>query len=584
MSLSLPFDSSNWRKPSFTTPLNERVDLAQAALELSVANLTSDGQFQAPQFYFQSGLLYSQMAEFDLVSNQSRYKDKLSLFLEAREREREGTNPFLRDGLVYGFAAARSYLAYKDPKYLSYAVNWWSWAQKWTISEANVASGTFEGKDFTLQTECDGKSIVGGAFDSTANNRKNGVVSVMSTGHFLTLSSLLREATQNQTYLDHATSSYNFIRTHLIPASGYLPQHSVPLDSADRTKCTTAGSIDSGNAGVWIEGLASYESVSAGEAGTVGDLVEKTFASAVANGEWNTNERVLRYNPGSLLPNLNLPRGLTTLYQRNTTSVLRTEIEKYLAVQFNAILDQATVTGSNVYREEWTGSAPTSQLDFDVDGQISAQQVLISSISLSYTPSTPAPINPETGDDPSGSGSSGSSISGGVIGGAIGGILALVALIGVLFFCLRRRRRRQAEVREVNHALVDQPYPVSALHAESGTGTGGEETLTPLRRNNQDFPLTAPVGYSDQEKAPLPSPSSPSNTLSNSEALSASGRTLSTSDGRATHLQEDIQELQTNMQHILNVLNQRSNTDLRHLEGGGMDNYPPPPEYPGARE
>lgn len=46
--------------------------------------------YAAPQFYYQSGLLYSQMAEFDLVSNQTRYKDKLAGFLEAREREREG--------------------------------------------------------------------------------------------------------------------------------------------------------------------------------------------------------------------------------------------------------------------------------------------------------------------------------------------------------------------------------------------------------------------------------------------------------------------------------------------------------------
>ncbi|KAJ8089646.1 hypothetical protein PM082_014907 [Marasmius tenuissimus] len=55
MSLSLPLNSYKWRRHNSTM--------------------------------HPSGLLYSQMAEFDLVSNQARYKDKLSVFLEAREKE-----------------------------------------------------------------------------------------------------------------------------------------------------------------------------------------------------------------------------------------------------------------------------------------------------------------------------------------------------------------------------------------------------------------------------------------------------------------------------------------------------------------
>ncbi|KAL0568591.1 hypothetical protein V5O48_013391 [Marasmius crinis-equi] len=554
----MSLDSSKWRKPAFTTPLQERVDTALAALERTVRNLTSDGQFQDAQYYYQTGLLYSQMAEFDLVTNQTRYKERVLGFLRARDREREVINPFLRDGLAHGYAAARSYLAYNDSECLNYAINWWQWAERWTITDAEVASGSVEGKDFTLQSQCSDKTVAGGTFDASAN-RKNSVVSLMSSGYFLTLSSLLREATSNQTYLDYASSSFNFIRTHLLPTSGYLPQHSIPLDSADSAKCTTAASGDSANAGEWIEALAAYNSISSSD--STKELLRGTFDAAMTNKEWHTSEQILQYHPESLMSNLNLPRGLTTYYQRNTTSEVRKDIEKYLAVQYNAILDQGTVSGSNLYSPKWTETAST-QSDLDVDAQIAAQQVLITAISLSYSRAgSPGTVGPPPGHH-SGSADSKSKA---LVGGVVGGVIGLVILLLGIWFAWRRRRRNQNLTKVVRETRVARPYEVRT-----------EPRAIPPAVNNSEAVVLTPT-----EKAPItvtsPSTTEAGDSLSDLRSISGGGQSTQV----RTHLNEEVQRLQLDMEHVLRVLSQRSAMSPRDSEGEGMEDLPPPPEYPG---
>ncbi|KAL0567875.1 hypothetical protein V5O48_014116, partial [Marasmius crinis-equi] len=452
MSIPLPLDSSKWRKAAFTISIENRTNLASAALEKTVANLTSDGQFHDPQYYYQLGIFYSQMAEFDLVRNQTQYKDKLLAFLQARDSEREAINPFLRDGLTHGYAAARSYLAYQDPACLEYAINWWKWAQGWTITEAEVASGSVQGKDFTLQKECSNETVAGGTFDISVN-RKNGVVSLMASG----LSSLLREATSNQTYLDSAASSFNFVRMHLLPASGYLPQHSIVLDSGDSAKCTVAGWGDSSDAGEWIEALATYNSISSTVSGE--ELLLGAFENALTSGDWHTSDEILEFHPEALMSNLNLPRGLTAYHQRNTSSEVRTDIEKYLAVQYNAILDQATISGSNLYNPNWAGP-PSSQPELEVNAQITAQQVLIAAISLSRTET--GTVTPPSGNgNESGSGSPHSK-SKALVGGIVGGVVGLVSILLLLWFVWKRHRRSrsQTHVGKVEEGAVVEPFGV----------------------------------------------------------------------------------------------------------------------------
>ncbi|KAG7092032.1 hypothetical protein E1B28_008413 [Marasmius oreades] len=174
-------DTSNWRKPMITSSVQDRTRLALAALEQSVRKLSSDGQF-VPKYYYQCGLLYSQMAEFDRISNQKLYKDKLLSFLQSRENERERLNPYLRDGLTYGYAAARSYSVYKEIAFLNFAINWWNWASAWTITDSEVISGAVAGKNLTIQTHCMNNPVAGGTFDSI--NPSDAIVSLIPSGYY----------------------------------------------------------------------------------------------------------------------------------------------------------------------------------------------------------------------------------------------------------------------------------------------------------------------------------------------------------------------------------------------------------------
>ncbi|KAF7288782.1 Glycoside hydrolase family 76 protein [Mycena indigotica] len=65
----------SWRKPSITTSLTDRISLAQGAISQAISQLDSTNfMFPDPAHsYPRSGTLYSQLAEFDQLTNQSRY-------------------------------------------------------------------------------------------------------------------------------------------------------------------------------------------------------------------------------------------------------------------------------------------------------------------------------------------------------------------------------------------------------------------------------------------------------------------------------------------------------------------------------
>jgi hypothetical protein len=85
------------------TSAAERIRLAGAAIDIAIDKLDGDGQFDCTAmfatircsftfFVFQAkvdgvtGNLYSQMAQFDIATNQTKYQDKLGQFLPFQER------------------------------------------------------------------------------------------------------------------------------------------------------------------------------------------------------------------------------------------------------------------------------------------------------------------------------------------------------------------------------------------------------------------------------------------------------------------------------------------------------------------
>ncbi|KAK7439987.1 hypothetical protein VKT23_017240 [Stygiomarasmius scandens] len=88
--------SSSWRKPNIITSPSERVDIARAALELAISHLNiSDAQFDGRPFGV-AGILYAQMAEFDLLTNQTKYQSDLKNYFSMAEKVR----PLLLDEFV----------------------------------------------------------------------------------------------------------------------------------------------------------------------------------------------------------------------------------------------------------------------------------------------------------------------------------------------------------------------------------------------------------------------------------------------------------------------------------------------------
>ncbi|KAK1223760.1 hypothetical protein PQX77_013359 [Marasmius sp. AFHP31] len=505
------------------------------------------------------------MVDFDLFSGQVNYKDRLKAYLGARERERDGVNPFLRDGLTNGYAAIRAFTAYKDEAFLDFAVDWWVWAQKWTIP----ASGGVKGKNFTIQARCFDNSVVGGTFDNL--NPNDGVVSLLPTASFLTLSSLLEESTSNQTYLDYATSSFDFIRTQLLRTSQNLPDNSISLNSAETTNCTVAASGDSGNVGAWIGALGVYRD---GEGMITGSVV-----AALTNPSWHTNDEILR-QAGTLMGNVNLPRGLATLYERNKASNVRTEIEKYLSVQYNAIIDQSTDPGSNIYNANWTGPAPdpSTKLDLDLDAQIIAQQVLINAIRLSGESPNRGEPNPS---------SSHSSATKAIAGGVVGGVVGLLGLVFAIWFCMRRKRRRNTANQEVETRGLEQSSPSiepftnysssspreKSAHSSGGANAFGEEgggLSSSEMLMNQPSPQSGDGG---RGRGP---PSSQEQVQRGEEPGQV--QTPSTDEGRSRHLNEDVLRLRSDMEHVMRVLSQRPGSDG---DSRSRVDDVPPPEYPG---
>ncbi|PBK61088.1 hypothetical protein ARMSODRAFT_845346, partial [Armillaria solidipes] len=66
------------------------------------------------------------------------------------------------------------------------------------------------------------------------------------------LSALLAEGTSNQTYLDAAIESANFIQSHLLNLSNVILDS---VSSMSNESCSVDSTVHSYNSGIFIEGL-----------------------------------------------------------------------------------------------------------------------------------------------------------------------------------------------------------------------------------------------------------------------------------------------------------------------------------------
>ncbi|KAG7091544.1 hypothetical protein E1B28_010573 [Marasmius oreades] len=201
---------SQWRKPQITVSPEQRISLAANAIQetMNIFNQTS-GQFNVDGNYVYSGVFYGQMADFDLATNGTRFKDLLmTYFLKA-----EALNPgFLAEfvsrlrslassptyrfffrticlrqlqfGVMYGWAAVRAYSAYHESAFLGFAERSWGSMRLYTLSNNDVAAGKSPRKSVQVLKDCSGASLSGGTF--YIRDDKSSTLSGLPTGLFLT--------------------------------------------------------------------------------------------------------------------------------------------------------------------------------------------------------------------------------------------------------------------------------------------------------------------------------------------------------------------------------------------------------------
>ncbi|THV03949.1 hypothetical protein K435DRAFT_962088 [Dendrothele bispora CBS 962.96] len=421
--------SSSWRKPTITISPEQRENIASAALEEAIDHLNSAAQFDG-ESYGSAGALYSQMAEFDLLFNQTKYRDQLKSYFPLAEQARSS---FL-DEFVYGYAATKAYVAYKDEEFLTYAEISWNSGNEYTLSDDNVASQSMPFKNFPISSSCQGISMAGGTFHSTDPN--DATLVGLGTGSFLILSAALYEATNNQTYLEAANKSLNFIHAHLYNVQNVVQDQ---ISAMQNASCSTSNTIFSYNAGLMIEGMAILASITNDT--STQQLLESTVSAALSNDIWQGQDGVLRTGDAKLV------NALMAVYNHNTiSSAMQNYVKDYLGVQYNAVIEMATENNSNIYGSSWIGP-PSSK--FDSFNQTQALGVLIGAISLTNdtipnSSPTSSPASPSATNIPPGPKPQSKS---GIIIGSILGSLAFVVFLGcMIWFFLKRKHHNQRDV------------------------------------------------------------------------------------------------------------------------------------------
>ncbi|THV01181.1 hypothetical protein K435DRAFT_854037 [Dendrothele bispora CBS 962.96] len=474
--------SSSWRKPNVVISPANRISIASAALEEALSQIGPSGQFDGLS-YGTAGSIYAQMAEFDLLTNQTRYKEQLKGYFRLAENSRPNFSdqfvsfiaiPYwfimLKLYTYYDswFSDSRAYVAYQDEDFLNFAAVAWNSARQYTLSEEDVQSGTIAGKNFSISSNCQGITMAGGSFSTTDESSPD--LDGPATGNFLVLSALLAETTSNQTYLHAATQSKDFIHAHLYNVQNIV-QHTISANREDSCK-TKDQQINSWDSGLMIEGLAVLASVTQEE--STKQLRDATVFSAVNNSEWQGLDGVIANGDGKTGDRF-IVRGLAAAYNRSSApSDLRNYLKSYLGVQYNAVLDLASM-GTNIYGNLWLGPAASQ---FNADNQTDALGALLAAIPLrndSQSSPSPSPtMSPLSTPNPQ------SHSKATIIVASVLGSLAFFSLTAFFsWFLLRCRRRKRRTFKRDSSAYEGQlsPYTVapssSSLSSEARHGPKG---------------------------------------------------------------------------------------------------------------
>ncbi|KAF7311211.1 Glycoside hydrolase family 76 protein [Mycena kentingensis (nom. inval.)] len=527
-------DTSFWRSPNLSASLSDRIQLAEAGIEVAKSELSS-GRFisedpaHTPEFY-------AVMAEFDLATNGTKYRadllsyvnftqttfpdfsDKLTSVCTLLLFSNHKLTPARKQGfnykaLLYGYAAIQAYRAYSDTAFLDYAVEAWNRGNNFTLS---VAATDFPPKVVTLKTECDGSNVVGATFNRNENS--TGIGDTFSdsetTGLFVALSSHLYDTTSSPIYLQSAQRGFDFIHAHL-----YNDRHLIK-DGIRLDNCVPSEQTQPFTLGLVVESLAILCSSASTPCDSVLEtMLEETITAAMSTREWLGTQGIIT-NPNSASGDIQLPRSLQVVHSRNATSVeLLQQIEKFLAVQFNAVAELAAAPGTNLYSSIWSGPPPST---FDGLAQTSALSTLVNAIHIPVTgdatsTSGASPTAPTPSASITSSGSKSAPRTPIILASVVGSIVVL--FLGTFVLWLFRRKARAASSRRSRTSSLE-PFP-SDLESEHP----GEKPprYTPRREAE---PTPRPWVFPGKRRNPPPGPVLPPRVYTGSSGRSGSSQSI----------------------------------------------------------
>ncbi|KAK7031081.1 hypothetical protein VNI00_013685 [Paramarasmius palmivorus] len=324
------------------------------------------------------------------------------------------------------------------------------------------------------------------------------------------VSASLADSIKDTTHVQAAEESFNFIKDGLLWENLMVPVNwSKPCDGAE------VGFQDPKTTGIVIEAV-SVLAKTAENATIEEQLIRNlTLASITGTndqleGPWVSDSGVIGAaisvfscstrthtdtddeTPGEFV------YSLLSAYQHLRLSTLRdvhTYLEKFISVQYNAILTQARLPNSNMYGK-WTGPPATS---FELQHQLSACYGLIAAIGLPEIPGLDTtttsslvsePTNTDASDTPHGVN------TGGIVGGVIGALGALV-LLAVGLICWRRRRRTV-----VPQEASTAPFMLDAADVEPKSGGSKGRAVASSLHNPRVASLQEPSYREEHEPEP----------------------------------------------------------------------------------
>ncbi|KAF5360085.1 hypothetical protein D9758_007579 [Tetrapyrgos nigripes] len=377
-SLSVAFGASlaqdlgvplSWRKFSNSRGFDERVTIARNAIDAIVPQLDSSTAEFNGIGYWQSGNVFSAMANFDHLAHSNVYQGTVTNNLNTAFSLHANYDKFQ----WWATSAFYAFRAYGDSNLLSHAVATWNHVSQFVVSAADATSGSIPQKSFTLAGTCDGITMAGGVFWRPTSDDQS--INSVTTGLYLTLSAFLAEATGDSKYTNAAILSAQWIKNHNINTNNLV------LDTVNGHDCSRSPAdwLFTYNNGKYLEGLSVLADVTGDNSWRT--LMVNIAAAAMKSAPWQGSDGIITEGAS---PNSNndgvgfkaiFIRGLDEVNVRSASnSALQILIHSYGDVQYNALLDLAA-TG-NTYSSSWEGPPQ----GFTTWGQLAALDVMVTNL------------------------------------------------------------------------------------------------------------------------------------------------------------------------------------------------------------